>query len=256
MWHLTCGDLAADSIVHLLTEPVGQTLRVMRDDLAVGPLHDVDTAPCAARGSFWQAVWPQSVQPQPDFNSELSEDAQWLHALAQQSQAITVWHGDSCSEQLLLARVAAALQHSAVALWEVACGSGDSRVATRRAVSMHSPEVLAERYRPQAIEALRQQQLAAQWHAAIADAAFVRRWQGGQFSSESYAPIDQQLLHFCQTDWMPLARVMASVMAQCDGFFATDFFLWWRARELAAKGQLSFSAPADTPYAEQQVRRA
>jgi hypothetical protein len=36
MWHLTCGDLAAESVRRLLGE--GEEIRVLRDDLAVGPL--------------------------------------------------------------------------------------------------------------------------------------------------------------------------------------------------------------------------
>ena len=41
MWHITCGDLAADSVRQLLAE--GNELRVLRDDLAVGPLADVES---------------------------------------------------------------------------------------------------------------------------------------------------------------------------------------------------------------------
>ncbi|CAE6885876.1 conserved protein of unknown function [Pseudomonas marincola] len=256
MWHLTCGDLAAESIKPLLDEQAAKTLRVMRDDLAVGPLHDVDAAPCAARAAFWQKVWPQSVQPQPDFCSTLSEDAKWLAALNQQTQAVTVWHGDSCSEQLLLARVAAALEHSQATLFEVACGSSDSRVATRKAVSMRAPQELVALYQPKRIAADRQQQLAAQWRAVLADSSGVRRWQHGQFSGEDYTATDQRLLHFAQAQWLPLTRVMACVMAECDGFFATDFFLWWRVRELAANGQLLLASPPEQNLAEQQVKRA
>ena len=50
MLHLTCGDLAGDSVRALLArlEPEVQ-VRVLRDDLAVGPLNDVDS--CALRCS-------------------------------------------------------------------------------------------------------------------------------------------------------------------------------------------------------------
>ena len=41
MWHITCGDLAAESVRPLLAD--GSEVRVLRDDLAVGPLADIET---------------------------------------------------------------------------------------------------------------------------------------------------------------------------------------------------------------------
>ena len=51
MWHLTCGDLAADSVRPLLG--ADDEVRVLRDDLAVGPLDDVECPPCTVRVAFW-----------------------------------------------------------------------------------------------------------------------------------------------------------------------------------------------------------
>lgn len=49
---------------------------------------------------------------------------------------------------------------------------------------------------------------------------------------------------------------MADVMARTDGFFASDYFLFWRARELAAAGQLVLSGePGEHGYSSLQVRR-
>ncbi|WP_083840278.1 DUF3658 domain-containing protein [Pseudomonas sp. S9] len=168
---------------------------------------------------------------------------------------MTFWDGDIASEKLLLALVAAALEHSRVKLWRVACGTGDSRVASRKAVAMHAPDTLAALHHPKLLTAPQRHQLAAQWHAAVAENADIRRWHDGAFHGKSHKHIHQRLLHFCTDQWQPLGHVMASVMAECDGFFATDFFLWWCARELAASAQLVFSAPVDTHYAEQRVKR-
>jgi len=55
---------------------------------------------------------------------------------------------------------------------------------------------------------------------------------------------------------MPLARAMAEVMSHCDGFFATDLFLYWRARELAKSGVIELSDGAEAEYSQVQVRRA
>lgn len=124
MWHLVCGDAAVEGVRFVLGEDTADcTLRVMRDDLAVGPLQDIDSPPCAARSAYWQGVWPQSMQPVPDFDAELQTDAHWLSTLSSGQRGVTVWHGDSCSEQLLLARVAQALAGSTIELWEVACGN-------------------------------------------------------------------------------------------------------------------------------------
>ncbi|HSX90530.1 MAG TPA: DUF3658 domain-containing protein [Pseudomonas sp.] len=245
MWHLVCGDNAVAAVTHVIGAHEAEAgLRVLRDDLAVGPLADVDTPPCAARAAFWQAVWPEPVRPVPDFATDLPADARWLAALPEQSRPVTVWHGDSASEQLLLARVANALAASALPFWEVCCGSGVSRVETRRAVAMHAPEALAALAKPREVDAERRQLLAAQWRAALADNALVRRWQANAFFGEDYQAVDAALLGHARNDEQPLARLMAEVMVRNDGFFATDYFLFWRARELAAMGRIALTGEA------------
>ncbi len=255
MWHLTCGDLAADSVRRLLGEGDGEAVRVLRDDLAVGPLADIESPPCAGRVAFWEGVWPAALAPRPDFASGLADDAEWLAGLASQPRPVTVWHGDSASEQLLLARVAATLEGSSLPFREVPCGTGDSRVGTRMAVSMHAPDALAALYLPRAVGPQRIAELASQWRAAVQDNAAIRRWADGRFAAEDHARIDGQLLATCGADWMPLARAMAEVMSRCDGFFATDLFLYWRARELARCGAIQLSDSRAADYRDVQARR-
>lgn len=252
MWHLTCGDLAADSVRPLLV--AGGEIRVLRDDLAVGPLADIESAPCRKRIAFWEEVWPVGLKPRPDF-SGIASDAEWLARLHDQPRPITVWHGDSASEQLMLARVAAALEGSPTALHEVACGTGDSRVGTRMAVSMHAPEALATRYRPRLVEDARLADLACQWRAAVGENAAVRRWIDDRFLGEGNTRIDDELVAACRDDWMPLAHAMAEVMGRCDGFFPTDLFLYWRARALARRGVIQLDDSWQTDYRLVQVRR-
>lgn len=256
MLHLTCGDLAGNSVRALLAgrEPDAQ-VRVLRDDLAVGPLSDVDRPPCAARVAFWEQVWPAEVAPRPAFADELAADAVWRTELAEQAAAVTVWHGDSASEQLLLARIAAVLQGSSCGLHEVACGTGDSRAGQRKAVSMHSPEALAALYSPRAVPASRQAGLAAVWHEQCASSHDIRRWCEGAFQGEDYRLIDAALVAASPDEFAPLARAMAEIMSHCDGFFATDFFLYWRARVLAAAGHLEILGDPAAGYRDLQVRR-
>ncbi|WP_241666676.1 DUF1835 domain-containing protein [Stutzerimonas nosocomialis] len=255
-WHLTCGDLAAESVATVTAGQPDVRIRAMRDDLAVGPLRDVDAARCPARASFWEAVWPDAAEPRPDFADDLGNDARWLAELPGQGLGGTVWHGDSASEQLLLARVCAALAGSPLPLFEIACGTGDSRVGTRMAVSMHPPAALAERFRPQRIDAARQHRLAEQWRGAVAEDADIRRWREGRFFGEGFEAIDAPLVAATGPDWRPLAQAMAEVMRHCDGFFPTDYFLYWRARELARAGRLELDGVPRAQYAALRVRRA
>jgi hypothetical protein len=254
MWHLTCGDLAADSVRQLLGEGNGDEVRVLRDDLAVGPLADIDTPPCTMRVAFWEGVWPAGLEPRPDF-AGVATDAEWLAGLASQSRPVTVWHGDSASEQLMLARVAAVLEGSSLPFQEVVCGTGDSRVASRMAVSMHQPDALAALYQPRTVESARISELASQWRTTVEQSAAIRRWMDGRFAGEDHVRIDDELTAACGDDWMPLARAMAKVMGHCDGFFATDLFLYWRARELAQRGVIQLSDSAEADYSKVQVRR-
>lgn len=255
MWHLVCGDAAVEGVSFALGEAVArESLRVMRDDLAVGPLLGIDTAPCTVRSAYWQGVWPQSVQPMPDFSAGLSEDARWLAGLAQADRAVTVWHGDSCSEQLLLARLAHALAGSSVELWQVACGNPQR--PPRKAVSLRHPEELPALYQQrQLLDTARRASLAEQWQQALQHNADIRTWYAGHFQHREHALVDKPLLQGCSPEWQPLARVMAGVMGQTDGFFPSDFFLHWRARELASAGLLQLTQPPATAYADQQVRR-
>lgn len=252
MWHLTCGDLAAENVRPLLS--ADDDVRVLRDDLAIGPLADIECAPCTARVHFWNSLWPAALEPRPDFQTSLVEDAAWLAALGRQTRQVTVWHGDSASEQLLLARVAAALEGSSVPLWEVACGTGDSRAGVRMAVSMHSQEALAALARPRLVTPVRTASLADQWRAVVQQPSLIRRWGEGGFTGEGFERLDRQLLSACTVGWSLLACAVEQVMAGCDGFFPTDHFLFWRARELAGQGLLQISDGPQADYQQLQAR--
>ncbi|TBU98675.1 hypothetical protein DNJ95_15455 [Stutzerimonas kirkiae] len=256
MWHLVCGDAAVEGVSFVLgAECARSSLRVLRDDLAVGPLHDIDLPPCCARAEFWRTVWPAEMPPLPKLEESLSEDARWLADLARQSRAVTVWQGDSAAEQLLLARVAAMLLDSDTELWEVACGTGDSSGGRRRAVAMHEPQALATLYLPRRVAPERQRTLAGQWRQAVQENARIRRWHGSAFHGEDFTRIDKQLLAAISPQWHPLGQAMADVMKNCDGFFATDMLLFWRARVLVEQGLIEAQGNAGEGYAGWRARR-
>jgi hypothetical protein len=67
--------------------------------------------------------------------------------------------------------------------------------------------------------------------------------------------IDATLIAASPDEFAPLARAMAEVMGHCDGFFATDLFLYWRARELTTAGHLELWGDPAAGYRDLQVRR-
>ncbi|WP_201305649.1 DUF1835 domain-containing protein [Alcanivorax sp. S71-1-4] len=253
MWHVLCGDVAARQLSPLIKRNGSAQIKVLRDDLAVGPLQDVDMPPCAARAAFWQAVWPEEASAELDLGS-LSSDVRWLQALPQQPYSVTVWHGDSASEQLMLARVAFWLGESPVSVQEVKCGTGESHTGGRRAVSMCAPAQLAA-FVPQAVSMARRQQLAGHWSAQRASASVLRCWRAGQLLAGGYEVPDAALMAACDSAWRPLPAVMAAVMEAADGYFPTDYFVYWRARVLAAQGQVVIEGDAGKGYSGLRVRR-
>lgn len=44
-------------------------------------------------------------------------------------------------------------------------------------------------------------------------------------------------------------------MSRCDGFFATDLFLYWRARQLAQRGTIQLSDSMAADYRDVLARR-
>ena len=73
--------------------------------------------------------------------------------------------------------------------------------------------------------------------------------------AQQSALIDEALVAASPDEFAPLARAMAEVMGHCDGFFPTDFFLYWRARVLAAARRLEVQGDPTAGYRDLQVRR-
>ena len=242
MQHLVCGDHAAQQL-RLALGPHAQ-IQVLRDDLAIGPLHDIDQPPCRQRVAFWQQLWDAAAPNQPDFAHAIEHERQTLEQL---TGALTLWHGDSCSEQLSLARVAWHQRHHSAPLWEVACGVLPQR--PRRTVSLCSPEQLQElgHYR-RLLSSSRKQQLASDWQQLRNANAELRLWQDGRLCGGSFETIDQALLAACQHRQY-LAEAMAHVMRHSTGFYPTDSFLLWRARQLHHQGLIELTgSPGEYGY--------
>lgn len=235
--HLVCGDGAADALrraveAGVLTE---KKIRVMPDDLAVGPLDDVDKPPCRQRAAFWHELGGEALRDR-EIAIEMATEVNWLHG--PDVSTVTLWHGDSASEQLLLRRVCALLPAN-VALRSVGAGSGQCRCEDRHAIAMLKPVELANALAAShELDAAERQRLGEDWQRALADNAELRLWLDGQLSGTGYTHIDHILLDSVSTSWRPVQSVIGPTMAYVDGLFVSDLLAAWRLREQVAAGVL------------------
>lgn len=251
--HLVCGDGAADALrraveAGVLTE---KKIQVLPDDLAVGPLSDVDNPPCQQRAAFWHELGGEALQERA-IASELASDATWLRS--PDAASVTLWHGDSASEQLLLRRVCALLPAS-VSLRSVGAGSGQCRSEDRHAIAMLKPVELANALAAShELDASERQHLAADWQRALAENAELRLWLDGQLSGAGYAHIDRILLDSASEAWRPVQSLIGPTMAYVDGLFVSDLLAAWRLREQVAAGALELRG--DDFWTNAEVRLA
>lgn len=235
--HLVCGDGAADALhraveAGVLTE---KRIRVMPDDLAVGPLSDVDTPPCLQRAAFWHELGGDALQAR-EIAIEMATEVNWLHS--PDVSIVTLWHGDSASEQLLLRRVCALLP-AHVTLRSVGAGSGQCRCDDRHAIAMLKPVELANALAAShELDAAERQRLGEDWQRALAENAELRLWLNGELSAASYAHIDRILLESATEKWRPVRSIIGPTMAYVEGLFVSDLLAVWRLRAQVAAGAL------------------
>ncbi|AHB75630.1 MULTISPECIES: DUF1835 domain-containing protein [Pandoraea] len=245
--HVVCGDIAAQQLrAAMALAHRADPVLVLRDDLAVGPLREIDENE-RQRAAFWQRVMPSANR---DYASELREELASLQRLAEggpTESAVVCWHGDSASDQLALRRVSFMLRNTPARLNEIVLrsadlsGPGTAQGPERRtSVGMYAPDVLAERFaRIAPISLLRIGRLSLEWRALKQVNTQVRRWVHNTFEGATFAEIDDQLLTLAPVAWTPMAAFLGETMPRIEGFFATDSFLLWRCRELGAAGRLA-----------------
>ncbi|WEJ71310.1 DUF1835 domain-containing protein [Pseudomonas sp. PSE14] len=236
--HLVCGDGAAHALRRAVEAGVlvEKRIRVMPDDLAVGPLSDVDSPPCQQRATFWRELGGDALRER-EIAVELATDANWLRS--PDAAIVTLWHGDSASEQLLLRRVCALLP-AHVTLRSVGAGSGQCRCENRHAIAMLKPEELANALAAShEVDATERQCLGEDWQRVLAANAELRLWLDGQLSSAGFDHIDRILLDSASDSWRPVQSVIGPTMAYVEGLFVSDLLAAWRLRELVAAGRLA-----------------
>lgn len=235
MLHLVCGDGAAEALRAAMAAGAlpAAPIRVLPDDLAVGPLADIDTPPCQARACFWHQLGGAVLRERP-IAAQMSAEVHWLRA--PDVDAVRLWHGDSASEQLMLRRVCALLPPW-VQLQAVAGGSGECRCATRQAIAMLAPSALAA-LPARTLDDTQRRQLGGEWRHWNSRNDELRLWLDGRLQGADYTHIDNHLLAACEDQWRSARRVIGQTMAGVEGLFVSDLLAAWRLRQLTVAGRL------------------
>jgi hypothetical protein len=259
--HLCCGDSAAEVTRAGLALPEAAVL-ILRDDLAVGPLGDVDSARPDARAAFWHAVFPdedrEAIETGGAFVDQLAAEAAALRTLPDAAETIVIWHGNGAAEQLMLRRALWALRDAAVPVREVevdraALGRdrGDGMTAVAMLERQRVPEA-EKTARP--VNAGRRAQLAAEWERLRTNSGGLRHHRDGAITTHPIDAHDAEILAAVGDDWMPAGRAIGQPMGTITGFFATDAFCFWRLCQLAALGNVELEG-SPTTIRDCRVRR-
>jgi hypothetical protein len=264
--HIVNGDAAAESLSAAL-DLAGRDERViaLKDDLAIGPLADIDDT-STTRGTFWRQV----LSDRPiDVDAKLAQQDELLRALVRDDSQVVAWHGQSAADQLTLRRVAYYLRNAPQRLNEarlfeddlplVADADGAMRRASRpdhaTATGMFPPKSLLAKLPAAApISVLRISRLALEWQEAKHANAETRRWRENMLVPGTFAEIDEAVLDAASTEFVDARRIAATVMTRNLGLVVSDALAFWRMRELTVAGRLKIRGTlADIAQAE--VRR-
>ena len=188
--HVVNGDVAGATLKQALAQ-AGRpdSVVVLRDDLAVGPLADVDSV-AMARSGFWQRVAPTSSI---DFATEMRDALASLADLRDATTEVAIWHGQSASDQLMLRRVAFHLHQSPQRINEVGMDARELETPNGQgpltAIGMYSGARLARRFSTIApVSVLRIGRLAYEWQQTVRENARAGTGASPHAWAASWAP--------------------------------------------------------------------
>jgi hypothetical protein len=260
--HVANGDFAAQTLTQALRlAEREERVIALRDDLAVGPLRDIDDS-LFNRAAFWRQV----LNSARDFEDDLEEQQALLGRLARGEAQLVIWHGQSAGDQLMLRRVAYHLRNAPQRLNEAKLSQQDLFIATKdiepgratradgaTAVGMFSPkQLLAKLPTAAPISVLRISRLALEWQEAKYASAETRRLRDNMLVSGTWLDVDDALLSIAGVEWQPASRIVGEAMATCRfDFILSDAIGYWRCRELVTAGRLKIrGTPSDIVQAE------
>ncbi|BAN24366.1 DUF1835 domain-containing protein [Caballeronia insecticola] len=261
MIHVANGDCAAQSLAEALQRAErADRVVTLRDDLAVGPLRDIDDS-ALTRAAFWRQILPGTI----DFEDELEEQLALIARLTRGDEQIVVWHGQSAADQLTLRRVAYHLRNAPQRLNEAKLSHDDLSICTddsdsarlgradrATAVGMFSPkQLLAKLPTAAPISVLRISRLALEWQEAKHSSADTRRLRDNMLVSGTWLDVDEALLDLAGPEWQPARQIAGAAMGQRFDFMLSDSIAFWRCRELVTAGRLKIrGTPSDIVQAE------
>jgi hypothetical protein len=263
--HVANGDYAAQTLAKTLKlAERDERVIALRDDLAVGPLRDIDDS-LFNRAAFWRQV----LNSARDFEDDLEEQQALLGRLARGDAQLVIWHGQSAGDQLMLRRAAYHLRNAPQRLNEAKLNQQDLHIAANdtepgratradgaTAVGMFSPrQLLAKLPTAAPISVLRISRLALEWQEAKYASAETRRLRDNMLVSGTWLDVDEALLALASGDWQPTRGIVGAAMAtRSFDFILSDSIGYWRCRELVTSGRLKIrGAPSD--IAEAELRR-
>jgi len=237
--HVVNGDVAGNTLRQALTQAARpDPVVVLRDDLAVGPIADIDSTGLI-RSGFWQRVAPHS---DIDFAAEMRQALDQFQQLRRDDMEVAIWHGQSASDQLMLRRVVFHLYQTPQRINEVAMDLRELETPAHgslTAIGMYPASRLARRFSTIApVSVLRLGRLGYEWQQNVKENADVRLWKGNTLVPAAYHNVDDVILERAPADWTPAAQVVGSVMGAVEGLLTSDWFVFWRCRELVSTGQL------------------
>ena len=259
--HVANGDCAAQSLTEALRRAEREDRVIaLRDDLAVGPIREIDES-ASARAAFWRQVLNSAT----DFEGELEEQLEVLARLARGDAQIVVWHGQSAADQLTLRRVAYHLRNAPQRLNEAKLSHDDLTIASDEsnpervgrtdratAVGMFSPkQLLAKLPTAAPISVLRISRLALEWQEAKYANAETRRLRDNMLVAGTWLDVDEALLDLAGPEWKPARQIAGAAMGQRFDFMLSDSIAFWRCRELVTAGRFKIrGTPSDVVQAE------
>lgn len=240
--HVVNGDCAAEVLRQAL-DAAGRDEHVvcLQDDLAIGPIEQVDDAP-HARAEFWQTTLDSDDR---ELAAAFEAEVTSIAALADSRSEVVVWHGRSAGDQLTLRRVAFYMRAMPEHLNEVSLTVGElepDRVGPggQTAIALYGADILRARLPTIApVSVLRLSRLALEWQELKSVNSDIRRLYTDTFVGGSFGEIDALIAERLSGNWQALHRFIGSIMVANTGFYATDTLIEWRIRTLSAKGAIA-----------------
>jgi hypothetical protein len=202
------------------------------DDLAVGPLHDVDRG-AASRATWWGRVDGTKVWPKP---RPLDDAAIWKRIVGD-DRNVVLWYGPHPAEQIYTIRACWFLRRVPARVYEgrLPPHPSPNLPAFFGAVGIAGPRAVAAAWssirRVRNVDARAQQWIALRRHRGDG----FRELRRGRVVQLAITAHDEDLIDACSRGWTSSTLVVARVLSHVP---TGDVVLSWRVRELVAAGAL------------------